>query len=254
MAHVADYVEGLSLLAKQMNEQVRLLIDHPGEKGRAAENIARSLIRAVLPKKFAIGSGFIVTSTGKRSPQLDIVLFDEQMNAPISLSGEIGVFPIECVYGTVEVKHRLASFTLAQTARSIGQVRKFKPEKYYIAPILEDYGDGNTKMRWVEHQGTLAPRSYIFAFDTSFRSIEALEKAMESASSRFGAFFHGVIILNKDWFVFQYATQKGKPKKFARKSSRAICEFALKLSKDTIRYPMHPANMRHYLGPPEDET
>ena len=64
VAQVADYVEGLSLLAKQINDQVHLLIDHPGEKGRAGEHIVRSLVRNVLPKKFSIGTGFIVTSTG----------------------------------------------------------------------------------------------------------------------------------------------------------------------------------------------
>jgi len=253
MAHIASYVEGLSLLSQQLNDQVRLLIDHPGEKGRAAEHIARSLIRAVLPKKFAMGSGFIVTSAGKRSPQLDIVLFDEQMNAPIMLTGEIGIFPFECVYGTIEVKHKLTPETLTQTAISIGKVRQFRPAKYYVTSIAQPDSDGNTRVRWVEHEGTLAPRSYIFAFDTSYRSIEALQKAMERASSTHGAFFHGVIVLSKDWFVSQLATKKNKPKRFAKKSHRATCEFALKLSKDTIRYPMYPANMRRYLGPPDDE-
>jgi hypothetical protein len=88
IARVADYAQNLSLLARQLNEQVSLLIDHPGEKGRAGEHIVRNLVRSVLPKKFSIGTVFIVTSTRKRSPQIDIVLFDEQMNAPISLVGE----------------------------------------------------------------------------------------------------------------------------------------------------------------------
>jgi hypothetical protein len=181
------------------------------------------------------------------------VLFDEQMNAPISLVGDIGVFPLECVYGTIEVKHALTSGTLSQTALSIGKVRKFRRAKYYQTDAVHVDSEGNSKMVWGELRSTLAPRSYIFAFDTSYRSIEALEKALEKASCNHDAFFHGVIVLNKDWFVYQLATKKHKPKRFTHKSGRAICDFALKLSKDTIRYRMYPASMQRYLGPPEDE-
>jgi hypothetical protein len=253
MARVATYVQSLSLLAQQLNEQVHLLIDHPGEKGRAGEHIVRNLIRSVLPKKFSIGTGFIVTSTGKRSPQIDIVLFDEQMNAPISLVGDIGVFPVECVYATIEVKHTLTSNTLIQTAQSIGAVRQFKPDKYYQTHAPQIDGSGNVSLVWSEVPGILAPRSYIFAFDTSYRSIEALQRAMEKASSKHDAFFHGVIVLNKNWFVYQLATRKPEPKKFGYKAEAAVLDFVLKLSKDTIRYRMYPANMERYLGPPEDE-
>jgi hypothetical protein len=211
-------------------------------------------VRNVLPKKFSIGTGFIVTSTGKKSSQIDIVLYDEQVNAPISLVGDIGIFPLECVYATIEVKSSLTSESLSQTARSIGKVRKFKHAKYYQTHFVQIDSEGNSKFTWGELQGTLAPRSYIFAFDTAYRSIGGLETAMKNASLKHGAFFHGVIVLNKDWFVYQRATRKNAPKEFVHKPGRAICDFALKLSKDTIRYRMYPANMQRYLGPPEDEV
>jgi hypothetical protein len=54
---IAGYVDGLALRAHQINEQVRALIDHPGEKGRAAEHIVRGLVREILPRKFSIGTG-----------------------------------------------------------------------------------------------------------------------------------------------------------------------------------------------------
>jgi hypothetical protein len=253
MAQVVDYVASLSLLAKQIHDQINLLIDHPGEKGRAGEHIVRSLVRSVLPKKFSIGTGFIVTSTGKKSSQIDIVLFDEQMNAPVSLVGDIGIFPFECVYGTIEVKSSLTSEALSQTAVSIGAVRKFKQEKFYQAHFVNVDAAGNQQFTWGELQGALAPRSYIFAFDTPYRSIEGLERALEKASSKYDAFFHGVIVLKKDWFICQLATKREEPKRFIRKPGRAICDFVLKLSKDTIRYRMYPANMERYLGPPEEE-
>lgn len=256
MHRIADYVAGLSALSNQLKDQVHALVAHGGEKGRAAEHIVRTIVRTILPKKFSVGSGFIVTSSGRSSGQLDIVLFDEQMNAPISLIGEIGVFPFECVYGFIEVKHALTWQAIQQTAMSIGQIRKFRSEKFYQAPMAYQDEQGRFGVQLFKFNGKLAPRSYIVAFDTSYSSIEALEAAMKKASDKFDAFFHGVLILNakKDWFVRQYATKKGKPKKFVSTRSNAMKAFALKLSKDTVNYPMYPADMEQYLGELEREA
>lgn len=254
MTKIGRYVDNLALIARQVSEQVNSLIDHPGEKGRAAEHIVRGMIRVLLPKKFSIGSGFIVTSDDKRSAQLDIVLFDETVNAPLSLVGDIGVFPVECVYAAIEVKSYLDSAAIVQTAKSIKTVRGFKEHKYYRATRLQIGKDGNSIWeKRIEKVGTLAPRTYLFAFKTSFKTIAGLQRAIERASHTHEAFFHGVIVLNKDWFIFQHATKKGLAKKFSSRTGNAVKEFALKLSKDTIQYPMHAANMERYLGVLEQE-
>jgi hypothetical protein len=169
------------------------------------------------------------------------------------LVGDIGVFPVECVYATIEVKRTLTSDGLLQAARSIGAVRKFKRDKYYQTHLPQIDASGDVSLVWSELQGVLAPRSYIFAFDTTYRSIDGLERAMEKASSTRDAFFHGVIVLNENWFVYQLATRNGEPRKFRQKTGTAVRDFVLKLSKDIIRYRMYPANMERYLGPSEEE-
>jgi hypothetical protein len=258
MTKVARYVDALSLRAKQINEQVRGLIDHPAEKGRAAEHIVRGLVREILPKKFSMGTGFVVTANDKRSPQQDIVLFDEQLNAPLVLAGDIGIFPIECVYATIEVKSSLTKATLIDAAKSIGKLRKFKEEKVYDRSVTL-YGQqiDPSGVIYVASSGSdrqlIAPRSYIFAFRTTLTE-QSLMSLLEEASEQHGAFFHGVVILQKDWFAFQGATRVGVPKRFGIKKKHAINEFALKLSKDVLRYPMYAAHMEPYLHlPPEEQ-
>jgi hypothetical protein len=184
---------------------------------------------------------------------LDIVLFDEQLNAPLSLVGDIGVFPIECVYATIEVKSVLNSTTLDQAARSIGQIRQYKTSKQYTASVL-DISSGTISMLPAKEglNIALAPRAYIFAFRTSW-SLDRLTAELKDAAAEYGAYFHGVVILSKEWFLYQLQKKKSRPMRFVAKQGTTVNEFALKLSRDTIRYPMLPANMEPYFrGDGED--
>jgi hypothetical protein len=60
-------------------------------------------------QNFSVGSGFVVCSETAVpvSSQTDVVLFDEFHNAPIHRELASHVYPVEIVYGSVEVKGRL---------------------------------------------------------------------------------------------------------------------------------------------------
>jgi hypothetical protein len=89
------------------------LISHPGDKGTAREDLLRSFLadKGYLPSRFGVspGSSHVVSSDGRISAQMDLVLYDA-LNAPrLMTMGAIQYFPVECVYGVVEVKSDLNS-------------------------------------------------------------------------------------------------------------------------------------------------
>ena len=65
-AHKA-YVDAISKIAGDTRESLGALIRHGGEKGALAETIASDFLKKVLPKRYSIGSGFIVTHSGGES-------------------------------------------------------------------------------------------------------------------------------------------------------------------------------------------
>ena len=60
------------------------------------------------------------------------MIYDAINNSPILLDGGVGLFPIECVYGIIEVKSVLDKSAIENSAVSIGTIRGFAKEKRYI--------------------------------------------------------------------------------------------------------------------------
>ena len=85
------------------------LTDHNPELGRLNETHLVKLLRAYLPPKIGIGTGFIasVGDSPRQSPQCDIVLYDALNNAPLYQSDTWSIYPIEMIYGVIEVKTTL---------------------------------------------------------------------------------------------------------------------------------------------------
>jgi hypothetical protein len=61
------------------------------------------LLRRYLPRRFGIGTGFVGAAHAK-SHQSDIIFYDALQNAPLYESEAFAIYPIEIVYGVVEVK------------------------------------------------------------------------------------------------------------------------------------------------------
>jgi hypothetical protein len=101
---VTEYTEWLTSSLSRYEKLAKSLIKHKGEKGRILESVVKSALCTMLPRRFSLGSGFAITSSGKSSQQLDLVIYDTLDNSPITFEGGIWLFPIECIYGFVEVK------------------------------------------------------------------------------------------------------------------------------------------------------
>jgi hypothetical protein len=77
---------------------------HAGLKGQLREILIRDLMRPLLPVDVGLGTGVIITTDNRQSSQQDIVLFDKRILPPILLERISGIFPIESVLFTIEVK------------------------------------------------------------------------------------------------------------------------------------------------------
>ncbi|WP_437283689.1 DUF6602 domain-containing protein [Sorangium sp. So ce375] len=83
-------------------------LQHSGEKGRIREILLRSMFRPLLPSDLGVGTGFVVGAAGEVSTQQDIVLYDRSTLPPALFDPELGIFPIESVLHTIEVKSVLS--------------------------------------------------------------------------------------------------------------------------------------------------
>jgi hypothetical protein len=62
------------------------LVDHPGERGRARENIIRDFLTELVPRGFGASSGFIVDASGAQSRQQDIIIFRREYHPASQLA------------------------------------------------------------------------------------------------------------------------------------------------------------------------
>jgi hypothetical protein len=83
-------------------------LTHQGVQGTVLEILVRGLFRPLLPADIGTGTGQILEcSTGRLSPQVDVILYDKSILPPILHDESNGIFPIEAVLYAIEVKTTL---------------------------------------------------------------------------------------------------------------------------------------------------
>src|SRR5205823_4640495 len=79
------------------------LLEHSTMVGSAREFLVKRVLRSILPPLLHIGSGKIIDATGRSSNQVDIILYDSRFPV-FEIESGVGLYPIEGVLGTIEVK------------------------------------------------------------------------------------------------------------------------------------------------------
>ena len=91
-----------------MREDVaQRMVKHPGELGVAREEIIRRFLRAYLPARFEISTGFVFDSKGNVSKQLDIVIANALVCLRFETAGGTRFYPCESVVAVGQVKSSL---------------------------------------------------------------------------------------------------------------------------------------------------
>jgi hypothetical protein len=270
---------------------IRASISHPGEKGESAEMEVMKLIQGFLPAEYGIGTGFIayhsnesveekkIVENGKTSyrysyspekdvirlsPQMDIIIYDALQSGPIVRLGTCEVFPLEGVYGYVEVKS------------SIGK-RKDKQGRTAIQGLLDQSNELRslkTRLYWRPVKGTYT-RAAAFPFPTresvpirSYSVVldaEALgskknihELMQEDFRNHEGAetFIHGVYISGKAFYRFDPSEKALSPgeRTITLHEEAPLSEFKKALYIDLSRYPRTPVGCTIAIDKYFDQT
>lgn len=131
-------------------------ISHPGLKGKIREILIRDLFRPLLPADIGVGSGQIISYyNNDQSKEQDIVLYDRSILPPILFDEFMGLFPIESVLYTIEVKSTLTVAELQKSHESALMLDKFG----YLPGQTDE--SGNPRHHTIEKI-----RSVLIALDT----------------------------------------------------------------------------------------
>jgi hypothetical protein len=166
----------LSTLAKIESELLsarlratRSSITHAGEKGRALEYDARSLLRSFLPAEYGLSTGFIAfhgPSGIELSKQLDIIIFDAIRGGPLVSLQTCDVFPLENVLGYVEIKAHLTPGLKGNS--SIGQILRDNAVLRQMTKRYFRVASGNSPAEFESREVTFIPlRAYVIAFEAA---------------------------------------------------------------------------------------
>lgn len=210
-----------SALQEQFRLQASILTDvlpHSGERGRNNEERFREFLSRILPKKYSVGSGFVVCSepSVSVSSQTDIVLFDEFYNAPIHRELASHVYPVEMVYGTAEVKGRLEKRDLRKICDDIAKIRALGQHRYYLkygAVSKPDVQPTKQVVGQTELHSGVPPRAFVFAYEQrGWQRLSDFLESLREAAQGFPIHIHGLAVLDSDWYVTQEAYENDPPK------------------------------------------
>jgi hypothetical protein len=96
---------------------------HPGETGRARENVIAKYLRRIVPKEFGIDTGFVFDASGSISRQVDVVIYRTGYH-PVFEIGEVKHFIVESVVAVLENKASIAKRDRLDDA--LGNIRSVK--------------------------------------------------------------------------------------------------------------------------------
>lgn len=106
-------------------------IKHKGLKGQLREILIRDLFRPLYPSDIGVGTGEIISARNEHSNQIDVVLYDKSILPPILMEENSGMFPIESVLYTVEIK----SILTASAIKSAHETAKQISNMFYLSPL-----------------------------------------------------------------------------------------------------------------------
>lgn len=239
------------LLAKL--KALRATVKHPSEKGKSIEYEIMEYLRGILPNEYGLSTGFIAYHNescikGKKyvkendkiniSTQLDIIIYDALRYGPIIKLGSCDIFPLEAVYGYVEVKTSISK--LAELKKILNQsknIRKLKT-KFYIRPKPNESNE--SEIIFFDKNKVISIRSFIFILDAKISSINTPEKMLKrlnNINKEINGFISGMYIMNLGYYRSDY-NKKGLIN--IEKNKDSLVAFKNGLYTALSRYPRIP--------------
>jgi hypothetical protein len=139
---------------------------HKGTRGAAREDVLREFLsEGRLPPKYGLGAGEIAGRVRDVSRQCDIIVYDKIDGLSLLYGEHNQIFPIDAVYGIIEVKSRLSKSELIDSLEKIKLFKKMSPS----CGITEYLGGGYNMVR-----ARPKPFGIVFAYALDSNSLDSL--------------------------------------------------------------------------------
>lgn len=158
------------------------LFEHGTMIGSAREFLVKRVLRSILPPLLHIGSGKIIDAVGNSSKQVDIILYDSRFPV-FEIESGVGLYPIEGVLGTIEVKSSLTQDHLRKALENTRSILALSASIYKESKwsdrieqlVKEQSINADEATRKLSYE--VIPASYVFAYNTCL-SFEKLSSAV----------------------------------------------------------------------------
>jgi len=104
-------------------------VEHHGLAGDIREIFLSDLLIPLLPQDFKIGTGKIIDRKGELSQQTDIIIYNRKRFPAIMFDSKKGIFPIDSVYYSIEVKTTVTATELKNTIEKAKTLRQLNGEQ-----------------------------------------------------------------------------------------------------------------------------
>jgi hypothetical protein len=233
---------------------------HMSVRGEVREGALTAFLGEYLPKRYSLGTGQVIASDGRFSKQCDIIIYDPIDGPRLPLGDRQALYPIEAVYGVIEVKSTLSADELRNGYANIQSVKELAPRGTFAYQMVGISAGLNRPM----------PFGAVFAYRAE-RSLDAISAQVAELDEALGA----NVALRPDTIVVlgrgvvgptfsmrgrrpmeppnQYQVPTGKASLAAVRSTgrHTLLRFYLDMMDDLAAITLETPKLRSYIDSPE---
>ncbi|HAV5302545.1 DUF6602 domain-containing protein [Acinetobacter baumannii] len=171
--------------------------NHHGVKGDYREDALKNFLEnGKLPKQYKLGNGEIISSYSQTSKQTDLIVYDNNKSIIFQASDSIQIYPIETIYGIIEIKSKLSKQKLNEGLENIKSLKQIHSPSF----ISKKLGPTSTVT-----YGNTPPFGVIFAYDLGGNSLDSLEENLREWCSKNPASVwpNMICVLNQGLILFR---------------------------------------------------
>lgn len=171
-------------------------VEDEGVLGVLRESLIESLLEPLLMPPYRAGAGVVIDSQGHQSGQCDIIIWDDSIFRPMYAARGAGVYLIESVVATIEVKSTLKRDSFVQ---AIQRSRDFKE-----MAILRPSEAGQHPGYW-DREPDILPINILFGFCSDSQGSEQKRavRVADREKIELHEYLQAVIVPRKDSWIFQ---------------------------------------------------
>ncbi len=227
--------------------------NHKGGRGTNREDLLRGFLEQVLPWRYSLGKGEVVASTNHHSGELDVVIFDGAVCPRLLVEDSHALFPLEAVYGAVQVKTTLTSSELEASYGNIASLKSLAPQTMFRKDHMPGFSRG---YHWP------LPVGVVFAYEGG-RTLDTIAKQVAKLDEAATAIAHRpdfIVVINEGIIGPKKSIRDqenravyrtGHLSDVQRSGKHTLMRFYLRLLQELNSITLPPFDLSKYLSMPE---